>query len=153
MKKFLFIISIILPLSIMAEGVSKMHILMADGTITDILLYTRPQVTFEGTEIIVASELETFRFESSNVIRITYDKSATDITTLESNGEILQKEGDILVSCDIPVGRIAVYAIDGRRVEVNIRTSSRHHYISTSALPAGVYVLEVNGKSTKLMKK
>lgn len=128
----------------------------ADGTTTTVSLYTRPQVTFVGEQVVIKSPVATMTYAAADVLRITY---GGDIPVLNSIGSpnaeqpYTEQDGALVFDANVKAADVQLFAEDGKRLPVSVRTANGRPTLSLASLPAGVYVLSVNGRTSKFVKK
>ena len=145
-------VGVLLPLAAAAQEPNKLHIHFADGTTTAIELYTRPQVTFEGDRVVVASPVATMSYAAADVLRFTYSINGVP----NSIGEVQASpaEGEQLTfDAAADASSVQLFAEDGKQMPVSLTTVNGRASLSLSSLPAGVYVLKVNGRTSKIVKR
>ena len=135
---------------------NSLCIFFADGTSTSIQLYTRPRVTFEGDGVCIRSSVAEFSYPASDVLKFHY--RVNDITVgvddAEATKEAFRQEGEnITFDATIPASAIQLFAEDGKRVPVSLATTAGRPTLSITNLPAGVYMLSVNGRTSKFVKR
>ena len=63
------------------------------------------------------------------------------------------REGDRLIFHGVKsVDKVAIYTTDGKRVQARLSESADGVTLSLSSIPRGVYILNVNGKSSKFTR-
>lgn len=124
-----------------------------DGTTMDVELYTQPQVQFANDKVYITSSVINLEYEANNVLRFTYKGKDTSISSPKNETDYTQ-EGDKLVFHGInSTDKMALYRVDGIRVPVNFIYNGNDAILSLSSIPSGIYVLSVNGKTSKFTKK
>lgn len=128
----------------------------ADGTSASIQLYTRPRVTFEGDRVCVRSSVADFSYPAAEVLRFQYrvNDHTVGADAPEAAGETFrQEDGNITFDASVPAAAIQLFAEDGKLMPVSLATANGRSVLSLSPLPAGVYVLKVNGQTSKIVKR
>lgn len=125
----------------------------ADGTNTEIALFKRPNISFSGGKVFVTSDVLNLEYDAADVVRFTYKGATTSISSVITEADY-EYQGDCIVFQGIKGSdRVAIYNAAGVRVPVSLRTMGGGQVIQLSSLPAGVYILSVNAKSSKFTKR
>lgn len=156
MKKPNLILSIVILL--MALFCSRMNaqslvIWHSNGSSTEIELFNQPLVQFAGDKVIVTSPVINFEYDKSDVVRFTYKDIDTKISTLEARTDIEQKDEQIVFHNVSSADKVSVYKADGIRVPVQLSFQGGNAVLPISSIPSGVYLLNVNGRTSKFTKK
>jgi len=124
----------------------------ADGTTTDVALYLKPRVVFDGDLVRITSTVLDMEYPKSNILRFSYTGKGSSISNPQSEASFT-REGDRLIFHGIgSTDKVAVYNSDGIRVPVQLSATSDGLTLSISSIPQGVYVLSVNGKTSKFVR-
>lgn len=156
MKTNTFLTTIILLMtmnfssSLNAQSLMLWH---SDGTTTEVELYTLPQVKFEGDKVLVISMVLNLEYDKSNVIRFTYKGKESGISVPKTNSDMEQKDGQIIFHDVTSSDKVSVYKPNGIRVPVQLSFHGNMAVLSLSSVPSGVYLLNVNGRTSKFTKK
>lgn len=154
MKKILTLFLFLLAFSqqAMAQDKATLVLYHADGTTTDVALYLKPRVVFDGDMVRITSTVLDMEYPKSNILRFSYKGSGTGITAPKNEADYT-REGDRLVFHGISsTDKVAVYTANGIRVPVHLSAVSDGVTLSLSSIPQGVYVLSVNGKTSKFAR-
>jgi hypothetical protein len=154
MKKILTLFLFLLAFSqqAMAQDKATLVLYHADGTTTDVALYLKPRVVFDGDMVRITSTVLDMEYPKANILRFSYKGSGTGITAPKNEADYT-RDGDRLVFHGISsTDKVAVYNSDGIRVPVHLSAASDGVTLSISSIPKGVYVLSVNGKTSKFVK-
>lgn len=124
-----------------------------DGTAMDVELYTQPQVQFANDKVYITSSVINLEYDANNVLRFTYKGKDTGISFPKTEADYTQ-EGDRLVFHGVlSTDKIALYKVNGIRVPASFICNGTDAILSLSSIPSGIYVLCVNGKTSKFTKK
>lgn len=147
--------AMLLCLPATADEVETLHIWMADGTETTVQLYTRPQVTFDGTVVRISSPVQTLEFPSADVLRFTYSgvDTSTAIDGIEKTADYRNDGDNLYFNGNVTVDKIQIYTADGKSVPLHIHTVGSQLCLPLSDIPTGIYLLNVNGRTYKLIRK
>ncbi|GEM_PF-1077092 len=140
-----------------AQTNSTLVLWHADGTQTRIELFKKPRIYFETWDdsIHIYSDVLDLRYPSANVLKFTYEDVPVP-TTIQSLGmaSTYHQEGEnIYFDRNISPEKIVLYNSNGVSVPVRMRQTERGITLSLSDVPSGVYILSVNGKTSKFMKR
>jgi len=149
------LLTLILLLTLFGSSVTKAQTLVlhhADGTTTDVQLYTLPKVTFQGDNVVIASTVLNMEYPKSDILRFTYKGSFTGISSPTAKANYAERDGQLVFNGISQQDKIAVYTASGIRVPVNIQRTGDAAVLPLSAIPSGVYLLNVNGRTSKFTK-
>ena len=124
----------------------------ANGTTTDVQLYTLPKVTFQGDNVVIASTVLNMEYPKSDILRFTYKGSFTGISSPTAKANYAERDGQLVFNGISQQDKIAVYTASGIRVPVNVQRTGNTAVLPLSAIPSGVYLLNVNGRTSKFTK-
>ena len=124
----------------------------ANGTTTDVELYTMPQVKFEGDKILITSTVLDMEYSKQDVLRFTYKGGALGISKSNGKAEYSQENGQLVFHGIKSTDNIAVHTAKGIRVPVRIQRSGSTATLPLSSIPSGVYLLTVKGRTSKFTK-
>lgn len=125
----------------------------ANGTTTDVELYTMPQVKFQDDKVLITSTVLDMEFSKFDVLKFTYKGGASGITSPSVNASYTQEDGRIVFHGINATDKLAVYAVNGIRVPVNFQRSGSYASLPLASIPSGVYVLSINGRTSKFTKR
>ena len=125
----------------------------ADGSTTDVELFTQPNVQFKNDKVLVTSSVINIEFDKQDVIRFTYKGKNTGIASPLHDSDYSQENGQIVFHNVKSTDKIALYKINGIRVPVRLALQDDSVTLSLSSIPSGIYFLSVNGRTTKFTKK
>lgn len=152
----------------------------ADKSTTEVELYTKPVVTFEGDKLFVRSSVIDLEYQIGDVVRFFYkgaksgnngsgtgnnesetgdndsetgdNDSETSIDGLQKGIDYEQFEEQLVFHNIKSEDQVAVYSLNGIRVPVRITYNNGNATLLLSSIPTGVYLLSVNGKTVKFKK-
>ena len=125
----------------------------ADGTTTDVELYTKPQVKFQKDKVIITSTVLDMEYPKSNVLRFTYKGLTNGIETVKSNADFSRENGQLVFRGILQSDQVAVYNASGIRIPVALTRQGNDVLLPLSAIPSGVYLISVNGRTSKFTKR
>lgn len=124
----------------------------ANGTTTDVELYTLPQVKFDGDRVLITSTVLDMEYPKQDVLRFTYKGGALGISKPNGKVEYSKENGQLVFHGIKSTGDIAVHTAKGIRVPVRIQRSGSTATLPLNSIPSGVYLLTVNGRTSKFTK-
>ena len=161
MKKLLFLLTVLLTLPIgtqqglATDPVTTLVVLTKDKATHQFVLADKPNVTFEGTSLIVTSDKTTATFAISDIVRFTYIKSdVTGIDELANPGTGIAYQDGVLVISQVKAGEsVSVYALDGRAVQHLKAGHAGTYRLPLTSLPFGVYLVKTGTLTYKITKR
>lgn len=125
-----------------------------DGIKVAYALSERPKITFTESELIVETNCVEINYDLKKMLRFTYENvTSTDITDLKSNG-IFRFQNNALVFPALPTNStISVYTLNGILVFQKTVQTAGEYAFSISNLNTGIYLINVNGLTYKILKK
>lgn len=147
-RLFLALLSFICTLCINAEEKSLI-ITFNDNTTQAFALAELPDILMENDKMIINAGNNTIEYDLYKVKTFTFGiPSGIDNTTIQDvlmNGNKLYIPGTN--------NKIRIFSIDGKPVKLpNIQTVNAN-VLDLDPLPKSVYIINVNGKSVKIIKK
>lgn len=128
-------------------------LLHADGTTTDVELATKPKVTFENNKVLITSTILNIEYPKKDVLRFTFKSSSTGMQSVRNNVGYSNENGELVFHGVNNTDKIGVYTVKGIRVPAKIKRSGSQATLSLSALSSGVYIINVNGRTSKIVKR
>jgi hypothetical protein len=124
----------------------------ADGSTTDVELYTQPLVRFQGDKVVITSTVLNMEYPKEDVLRFTYKGSPQGISAPRGDANV-SRDGDRLVFHNVRASdQVAVYTVNGIRVPVRLSRTGTDAILPLSQIPTGVYLLSVNGRTSKFTR-
>jgi hypothetical protein len=126
----------------------------ADGTTTDVELYTQPRIEFKGDRVIITSPVLDMEYAADDILHFTYKGKGTSGINSHLKQADYSQENDKLIFHGVKsTDKVAVYKTNGVRVPVRLNTTADDNVtLSLSAISSGVYLLSVNGRTSKFTK-
>lgn len=154
MRKFLlFILSLLaFPLHSTAQDNATLVLWHADGTTTDVELYLRPRIEFANDKIRITSNVLNMEFSKDDIVRFSYKGEGTGIASPQHDADYSQESGRLVFHGISATDLVAVYTTNGVRVPVSLSVTSDGFALPLSTLSKGVYLLNVNGKTSKFIR-
>ena len=138
------------------EGtVTSLILLLKDGTTQTYELAEQPVITVVGTELKIVANHADVSIPLTDVVRYTFQKrSTTGIDEADSNREAIDYNDGVLTLSGLEAGTpISLYTIDGRLLQAHTVADDGTYRQSLASLRQGVYVVKVNHKSYKIIKR
>lgn len=137
------------------EGtVTSLILLLKDGTTQTYELAEQPVITVVGTELKIVANHADVSIPLSDVVRYTFQKRTTGIDEVDTNQEVIDYKDGVLTLSGLEAGTpISLYTIDGRLLQAHTVADDGTYRQSFASLRQGVYVVKVNHKSYKIMKR
>jgi hypothetical protein len=137
------------------EGtVTSLILLLKDGTTQTYELAEQPVITVVGAELKIVANHADVSIPLSDVVRYTFQKRTTGIDEVDTNQEVIDYKDGVLTLSGLEAGTpISLYTIDGRLLQAHTVADDGTYRQSLGSLRQGVYVVKVNHKSYKIMKR
>lgn len=150
MRKVLMPLFLLLFSSMMlAQEYNNVVVTLTDGTSRTISLSEKPIVTIANGKLVIKTDMSTTEFDRANVARFNFVSDLVGIDEISSDDNEVIKDGDNLYFSNLPENSlIKIYTADGSLVKS--MTASGAYTISLAEFSAGVYIVSVNGVSTKI---
>ena len=150
MRKVLMPLFLLLFSSMMlAQEYNNVVVTLTDGTSRTISLSEKPIVTIANGKLVIKTDMSTTEFDRANVARFNFVSDLVGIDEISSDDNEVIKDGDNLYFSNLPENSlIKIYTADGSLVKS--MTASSAYIISLAEFSAGVYIVSVNGVSTKI---
>ena len=156
LQRFLFLLALLVlavPLRAADDPVTLV-VLTRDNAQHMFVLADKPEVTFEGNDLVVTCVNSTTTFALPDVIRFTY-LNATNAVEEITNDEtqVNFKDGMIVVNGLKANSSVAVYSVDGRLVRQLKAREGGNYRLDLSELPTGVYIVKADRVTYKIVKR
>ena len=150
MRKVLMPLFLLLFSSMMlAQEYNNVVVTLTDGTSRTISLSEKPIVTIANGKLVIKTDMSTTEFDRANVARFNFVSDLVGIDEISSDDNEVIKDGDNLYFSNLPENSlIKIYTADGSLVKS--MTASGAYKIFLAEFSAGVYIVSVNGVSTKI---
>ena len=153
MKKQVIVLGLLVAgLTTHATKFSEILITMLDGSTTTVLIDKKPIVKVNNNVMTIESTTgTTIELDRAKVARFNFiDETNTNINTVQYDQPLsVEKNGDLLIFNNLtPNSEIRIYSFDGILIKsVNV---SGNYTLNTLDMPSGVYIVTVNGVSSKI---
>ena len=149
MRKLILALLLLSVVVTHAQEYSKVVVTLTDGTSRTISLSEKPIVTIANGKLVIKTDMSTTEFDRANVARFNFDAEVDGVDEILLDDDGVTKDGDNLYLSNLPENSlIKIYTADGSLVKS--MTASSAYTISLAELSAGVYIVSVNGVSTKI---
>lgn len=153
LRQALLVMALLFIAFFKAEG-QTLVLWHADGTTTDVELLTQPLVKFENGKVLITSMVLNMEYPKKDILRFTYKgTNQSGIDAVKAEADYSQKDGQLIFHGIKEADKIAVYNTSGMRLPVNISISGTDACLSLNSIPKGVFLLSVNGKTSKFTRK
>lgn len=148
-----FVLCILMLMGVSMVSAQTLVLHHANGSTTDIELYTMPQVKFQDDKVFITSTVLDMEYPKADVLRATYKGSASGIIDTKAKANVSQENGQLVFHGIKSSDKITIYTANGIRVPVRIQFNGSSAILPLSAIPSGIYLLNVNGRTTKFTKR
>ena len=124
-----------------------------DGTTTEVELYVLPVIEFKGNRLTVSSDIVNLDFEQSDVVRFTYSGIIKNTGIAGPKSDVVQQDQHLVFKGVKRGDKVNIYTIDGKKVPVVPTMRNGDAVLPLSALERGTYLLKVNNRTSKFMKR
>ena len=153
------LLSLLLGFSIFAKAENNPTNLIVwakDGTKVAYALAEKPKVTFTETDLVITAKGVEVNYSLENMARFTYeeDNTTTAITNLQTGESPFKLNGESLLFPTLKANStVSVYSLNGALVFKKAVLQNGEYAFPLSNLNAGVYLVNVNGLTYKIVKK
>lgn len=125
-----------------------------DGTTTDVELFTQPHIEFVGSRILITSTVLNMDYAKDDVLCFTYKGSNIDgVKAIKKEVDYSLHNGKLVLHGISQRDKVAVYTTNGVRVPACLVINGTDATLSLNVIPKGVYMLTVNGRTSKFTKQ
>jgi len=124
----------------------------ADGTTTEVELYTLPRIQMQADKMVITSQGVSQEFAKSDVLRFTYKGIGTGISQVNPQTVYRVDEDRVTFYGISTTDRISVYTTGGIQIPVRLMADGNKSVLSLNSLPSGVYLINVNGRTLKFIR-
>lgn len=138
-----------------AEERNALVIWAKDGTKVAYALNDSPKLTFTETDLVIKSKGIEVRYTLDDMMMFTYeDGESMSVTNLCTENHLFRLDGETLLFPALHANStIAFYTYDGALIfKKTVRQFGKYAFPITD-LDAGIYIVEVNGITHKIVKK
>lgn len=117
-------------------------------------LEEQPKTTFANTDLIITTSSVSASYPLSQVLRYTYELSASGVESVKENDIRISQKGNDLVFEHLKSGAdIRVYSLDGVLLDTKRAVGEQLTTVSLNDNPAGVYLIKVGNTTYKMVKR
>jgi hypothetical protein len=132
-----------------ADTGKSMFVTFTDNTKVEFALVETPVVTVSNDSLVVTTTSTTAAYLLQNVNTLTYG-TTTAIRTVPIDEVKIAPNRIVFSGADHQVN---IFALDGSRVKTNPVVVNGSTIISLESLHRGIYIISMNGKSFKIIRK
>lgn len=155
-QKLLLVLLSCFSLSAMADEPKTQLVVWAkDGTQVAYALAEKPKVTFTETDLVITANGVEVNYTLENMARFTYeDNILTAITNLQTDESTFKLDGESLLFPTLKANStVSVYSLNGTLVFKKTVRQNGEYAFPLSNLESGVYMVNVNGLTYKIVKR
>lgn len=146
-----FLLALLLPAIAKAQS-ATLVVHHADGTTTDVELYTMPRIVMSAETMLVKSAVLDVEYDKKDVVLFTFKNVGTGISAVHSETAFRIDE-DCVTFHGVPEeGAVKVFQLNGIQVPIRFKRVGMDTVLSLSQLPQGVYLVSINGKTFKIVR-
>ena len=137
------------------EPITNLVIWSKDGAKVAFALAEKPKITFTETDLVITTNIIEVNYLLDNLACLTYETSSeSGITDLIIDKTVFKLKGDtLLFPCLKANNIISLYSVNGFLVFKRLVRSDGEYAFPLSKLNTGIYIVNVNGTSYKIMKR
>ena len=150
MKREALIAAMLVAYSTLHSQILVLHHSGGDSTYVDLML--QPRVEFVGDKVLITSSILDMEYPKENILRFTYKGKDTRINSPKANLKYSKRDGRLVFYGVKSTDKVAIYKVNGIRVPVSLTSGNNCVELSLGSIPSGVYLLNVNGKTSKFTK-
>lgn len=136
------------------EPKTQLVVWAKDGTQVAYALAERPKVTFTETDLVITANGVEVNYTIENMARFTYEDNTSAITNLQTDESTFKLDGESLLFPALKANStVSVYSLNGTLVFKKTVRQNGEYAFPLSNLNAGVYMVNVNGLTYKIVKR
>ena len=155
-QKLLLVLLSCFSLSAMADEPKVQLVVWAkDGTRVAYALAEKPKITFTETDLVITDNGVEVNYTLESMARFTYeDNTSMAITNLQTDESTFKLDGESLLFPALKANStVSVYYLNGTLVFKKTVRQNGEYAFPLSNLESGVYMVNVNGLTYKIVKK
>lgn len=123
------------------------------GTTTDVELFTQPRIEFEGDRVLITSAVLNMEYPKTDILRFSYKGGITSsVAEVRQQADVTQRDDRLVFHNVKATDQVAVYTANGVRLPVSLNVRGTDAALPLNAIPKGVYLLSVNGRTSKFTR-
>lgn len=141
------------PLS--AEEKTMLVVWAKDSTKVAYALDEKPKINFTDTTLVISVKDAEVSYPLEDMLRFTYgDASESNILDIHAGESLFLLDGNSLLFPSLAAGTtVSLHALDGTPVFTKSVSTAGYYAFPLSALSTGVYMVNVNGVTYKIVKR
>lgn len=154
-KAVLSLFLLMISLSIMAdEKINYLYVWAKDRSNIAYALNDNPKISFLDDCLLITVNGMDINYPIEELDYFEYGTSPTGIKNLETESELMSIEGEALLFPKLKANSvISIYALDGAQILMKRITMEGEYMFPLSNLNAGIYMVNVNGITYKIVKR
>lgn len=155
MKKSLFtLLAVFLLTAAQAAAQSPTLVLHhADGKTSEVELYTMPRIQMTADKMVITVQGVSQEYAKADVLRFTYKGVRTGISSVSPTTSYRVDEDRITFHGVPEADAVKVYNAKGMQIPVGLTADGSDAVLSFASLPQGVYLVSINGRTLKFIRK
>lgn len=152
----LLLLSLAIGFAMEAAGqINQLTLWEKDGTKVDYYLNGNPKITFTDTHAVISSNGVEVNYPLQEIERITYGENAmTALNDIEGGVGDFNFDGNTLLFHEIEAGTVvSVYSLNGALLLKDAVGKTGRYALELSGIPTGIYLVNINGATYKIIKK
>ena len=125
----------------------------AENVLQRVDLKTKPVISILDDKYVVTGDGINLEYKITEVRRFTYENQQTGVNNARTQTSIRRRDDRIVICNESSADAISLYTAAGIRVPVRLIKEGNDMVLYLNNLSTGVYLLTVNGQTTKLTKK
>ncbi len=140
---------------LLAEEKTMLVVWGKDSTKVAYALAEKPKVTFTETDLVITANGVEVDYTLDNMARFTYEDSISmAITNLQTDESTFKLDGEFLLFPALKANStVSVYSLSGTLVFKKTVRQNGEYAFALSSLNSGVYMINVNGLTYKIVKR
>lgn len=141
------------PLS--AEEKTMLVVWAKDSVKVAYALNEKPKISFTDTTLVISVKDAEVSYPLEDMLRFTYgDASEANILDIHAGESLFLLDGNSLLFPSLAVGTtVSLHALDGTLFFTKSVSTAGYYAFPLSALSSGVYMVNVNGVTYKIVKR
>lgn len=149
-KRLLLIISsIAFSFNVFATIGKSLFVTFTDNTIVEFALSSLPEITVADNKMNIKTTTSTFSYPLQSVNTLTY-AATTAIQNITN--EDFQRQGNYIIYSGSN-HNWRIFSLSGQQADIVTKVLDNHTIFNLDTLPSGIYILYIDGKSLKFLKK
>lgn len=127
----------------------------ANGMTTEISLHTKPRVIFSDDKVLIQGSDVSFEYSTKDVLKFTYKKKdiIDEINNPKNPASFTHDDEQIVFNGIKSSDEVALYKLNGSRVDIQLHNENGNYVLPLNSVPKGMYLLHINDKTFKIIKK